>query len=152
GLTELRTTVSLLNSVPIGMEDEEGEVATMTQEQIAELNRRIADLEEKATSLVPPPAGTTDMPPPVEYGMDPMAEEEVSPFFLQPWFIIVVGALGILGIAFFAYMKMAGGDDEDNEDNEDEQVVEEFEEEDEDDEIEVDVEEEEDDIVVEETS
>ena len=83
--------------------------------------------------------------------MDPMAEEEVSPFFLQPWFIIVVGALGILGIAFFAYMKMAGGDDEDNED---EQVVEEFEDEDEDedDEIEIDVEEEEDDIVVEETS
>jgi len=156
-LTELRTTVSLLNSVPIGMEGEEGEVATMTEEQIAELNRRIADLEENATSLVPPPAGTTDMPPPVEDGMDPMAEEEVSPFFLQPWFIIVVGALGILGIAFFAYMKMAGGDDEDNEDNEDnedEQVVEEFEDEDEDedDEIEVDVEEEEDDIVVEETS
>ena len=82
--------------------------------------------------------------------MDPMAEEEVSPFFLQPWFIIVVGALGILGIAFFAYMKMAGGDDEDNED---EQVGEEFEDEDDDEiEVEVEVEEEEDDIVVEETS
>ena len=145
-LGELRTTVSLLNSVPIGMEAEEGEAA-MTEEEISELNRRISELESKITAVAPLPAMSADMPPPPVDGMEPPADEAESSFFLQPWFIILVGALGIAGIAFFVYMKMAGEDDEDDEDDE---IVEEFEE-DEDDEFEVDVEEE-DDIVVEETS
>lgn len=153
-LGELRTTVSLLNSVPIGEPGEGGE-GTMTEEEVEALRILIQDEIDKLSSqmaAVAPPPPVDDMaPPPIDEGMEEMALEEEAPFFLQAWFIIIIGALGIAGIAFFAYMKMAGGDEEDDEDDEDEEIIEEVEEDD-DDEIEVDVEEEEDDIVVEETS
>ncbi|MBT7862355.1 MAG: hypothetical protein HN712_18700 [Gemmatimonadetes bacterium] len=153
-LGELRTTVSLLNSVPIGDPGMEGEAA-MSQEEVEALRILIQDEIDKlslqmAAVAPPPPVGDME-PPPVDPDLEMPPLEEETPFFLQAWFIVVLGALGIAGIAFFAYMKMAGDDDEDDEDDEDEEIIEEVDEDD-DDEIEVDVEEEEDDIVVEETS
>lgn len=161
-IVDLKEAVSLMGAVPIAGLDEEGaqEPVDLSSEESVDQIRQIVQevLDESQVEMAP--LASDDLALPDETALDAIADEELEeeaeedPFYMQTWFFLAFGVIGILLVAAYFYMRLMAGDEEDEEDEaiEEDDLIDDDDDDDDDldlDDLDLD---EEDDIIVEETS